>query len=543
MGQDRYHSLDAARGLLMLVGIYFHIIVFHYLESWLGPIGMNTHYWRMHTFFLISGFFSALVLYRKGHYEMLDNRFKRIFLPLILLAWPISILLTFSEKFNKLRYENGIFSSSKQSLFQFIEEPWVLIPWDTMHLWFLSFLFFMSVFSYVIRNRFSNNFFLKISKKSVGLIFDHPWIGMFIFCFSYGLLLALLNKFEAQGEGGWSNWLWIFNENGIKAFVAFSFFYFFGWQMYHHKEKMVRLSVRTYFKIWLVIIIFINLPIYSLYYLGYNHPIPIINKMARNFYDLNNDKIDSSRKKQKVTFLVNMSNEVVMSGKGDTSAMYVCILELGEPSGVKMNDLGNDIWESTIELSPGVYEYKFRNGLHDNWSGEPDGWENGKKLDLGGCGFGEYDNRKFKLENKDIMLGIFCWSDCSDCSGNDIPFTWSEEEQKKENFEVFIVNKLFIILMNFPVPSFVMLVLSFFVRFCNKPSKKLKYISDSAYWIYVIHLPLSFFVPALFHQLNIHFFMKFIVSSTIVTMLCFGTYHYFVRKTFIGKFLNGKKLK
>ena len=175
--------------------------------------------------------------------------------------------------------------------------------------------------------------------------------------------------------------------------------------------------------------------------------------MYRNFYGLNDDKLDPNRKKQKVTFLVNMSNEDVMSGKGDTAAVYVCILELGEPSGIKMTDLGNDIWKSTIELNPGVYEYKFRNGLHDNWGGEPDGWENEKKLDLGGCGFGEYDNRKFKLENKDIMLGIFCWSECSDCSGNDIPFTWSKEEQKKENFEVFLVNKLFIFLNEFSCSS------------------------------------------------------------------------------------------
>ena len=103
---------------------------------------MGTHYFRMHTFFLISGFFSALVLYRKGHYQMLDNRFKRILLPLITLAWPIWILLTFGMKFNELRYKNDILSSFKQSLFQYIEEPWILIPWETMHLWFLSFLFF-----------------------------------------------------------------------------------------------------------------------------------------------------------------------------------------------------------------------------------------------------------------------------------------------------------------------------------------------------------------------------------------------------------------
>ena len=165
MGQKRYHSLDAARGILMLVGIYFHIIAFHYGESWLGPFAWATHYFRMHTFFLISGFFSALVpivrdtltfflisgffsaliLYRKGHYEMLDNRFKRILLPLITLAWPIWILLVFGIEFNELRYKNDILSSLKQSLFQYMEEPWTLIPWETMHLWFLSFLFFMIV--------------------------------------------------------------------------------------------------------------------------------------------------------------------------------------------------------------------------------------------------------------------------------------------------------------------------------------------------------------------------------------------------------------
>ena len=86
MTNKRYHALDAARGLLMLLGVYFHIIVFHYAESPLGIFAMSMHYFRMHAFFLIYGFFSALVLNRKGHYEMLKNRFERIFLPLIILA-------------------------------------------------------------------------------------------------------------------------------------------------------------------------------------------------------------------------------------------------------------------------------------------------------------------------------------------------------------------------------------------------------------------------------------------------------------------------
>ena len=156
MTNKRYHALDAARGLLMLLGVYFHIIVFHYAESPLGLFAMSMHYFRMHAFFLISGFFSALVLNRKGHYEMLNNRFKRIFLPLIIMAYPVLLLNKFSIKFNELRYENTFTESLRKSFIEFISKPWEnFIPWDTGHLWFLSLLFGMSIFSFLFRNSFS----------------------------------------------------------------------------------------------------------------------------------------------------------------------------------------------------------------------------------------------------------------------------------------------------------------------------------------------------------------------------------------------------
>ena len=88
-----------------------------------------------------------------------------------------------------------------------------------------------------------------------------------------------------------------------------------------------------------------------------------------------------------------------------------------------------------------------------------------KKLDAGGCGYGEFNNRKFKLENKDVMLGIFCWSECSDCSGNDIPVAFYKEDEIEENLEIIFVNKLFIFLMNFLVPAYTMLILSFLSNF------------------------------------------------------------------------------
>ena len=76
-----------------------------------------------------------------------------------------------------------------------------------------------------------------------------------------------------------------------------------------------------------------------------------------------------------------------------------------------MTDLGNDIWKSTIELNPGVYEYKFRNGLHDNWGGEPNGWESRKKLNSGGWLFLNENlhqlNTKIKLYQLVFEMKIF----------------------------------------------------------------------------------------------------------------------------------------
>ncbi len=532
MTNKRYHALDAARGLLMLLGVYFHIIVFHYAESPLGLFAMSMHYFRMHAFFLISGFFSALVLNRKGHYEMLNNRFKRIFLPLIIMAYPVLLLNKFSIKFNELRYENTFTESLRKSFIEFISKPWEnFIPWDTGHLWFLSLLFGMSIFSFLFRNSFSKNFLLITSKKVVSLIFEKPWIGMLLFSISYSLLIASLNKVEAQGEGQWASWIWFFRFSGVKSFIAFGFFYFIGWQMYHYRKKMMKIRLGKFLKIWLTFSVLIHIPLYSLYSAGYNNPISWLTDMHRNLYGLNDNL-----RKQKVTFMIDMSNEEVLLGEGKTKNMYVCIQELDKPSGEKMMNIGNGLWSKSVELHPGTYHYKFRNGLYSEWDGP--GWENGIEIGKDGCGYDKYNNRKFRLKNEDLTVGVFCWSKCTDCFGNILPIASYTNGLKDK-----LANRAFMAFMNFCVPVYVMLSLSFFLKFCNKPSRGLKYLSDSAYWIYIIHLPLTFFIPSFFHQTNIHYFLKFVFSSIVVTVIAFFTYHYFVRKTFIGKFLNGKKFE
>ena len=80
-----------------------------------------------------------------------------------------------------------------------------------------------------------------------------------------------------------------------------------------------------------------------------------------------------------------------------------------------------------------------------------------------------------------------------------------------------------------------------FIRYASNHSSRMRYISDASYWVYLLHLPFTLLFPGLFADLPIPSIAKFLISVSLTTMICFITYHYFVRGTFIGKFLNGRK--
>ena len=89
--------------------------------------------------------------------------------------------------------------------------------------------------------------------------------------------------------------------------------------------------------------------------------------------------------------------------------------------------------------------------------------------------------------------------------------------------------------------SFVFGITGLFIRYGSHYSSKLRYVSDASYWVYLIHLPLTGIIPAFLVDLNIPGSFKFFIVLVITSLICFLTYHYVVRSTFIGKFLNGRK--
>lgn len=80
-----------------------------------------------------------------------------------------------------------------------------------------------------------------------------------------------------------------------------------------------------------------------------------------------------------------------------------------------------------------------------------------------------------------------------------------------------------------------------FMRYFNDHYAKLRYVSDSAYWVYLLHLPLTAGLPGLIGDWPVPGFVKFLFVVAMTVLVCFVTYHYFVRATVIGQFLNGRK--
>ena len=92
-GAQRYHHLDAARAIFMLLGIPFHASLAFAGGHWVVMSGSHDSFlalippllsdFRMPGFFLIAGFFAALLLERRSRGEWLKGRAERLGVPLL----------------------------------------------------------------------------------------------------------------------------------------------------------------------------------------------------------------------------------------------------------------------------------------------------------------------------------------------------------------------------------------------------------------------------------------------------------------------------
>jgi hypothetical protein len=79
------------------------------------------------------------------------------------------------------------------------------------------------------------------------------------------------------------------------------------------------------------------------------------------------------------------------------------------------------------------------------------------------------------------------------------------------------------------------------LRFLSDHSPGRRYIADSSYWLYLIHLPIVMALQAAVAKLDWPAELKILLVLGIAFPLMFASYQLMVRHTFIGSILNGRR--
>jgi glucan biosynthesis protein C len=89
--------------------------------------------------------------------------------------------------------------------------------------------------------------------------------------------------------------------------------------------------------------------------------------------------------------------------------------------------------------------------------------------------------------------------------------------------------------------SLVSITIGLCQRLFTRSSRLVRYVADSSYWLYLIHLPLVLWFQIIFAELPLHWLIKLVSISVITILISTLLYDAFIRSTFIGAALNGKR--
>ncbi len=82
-------------------------------------------------------------------------------------------------------------------------------------------------------------------------------------------------------------------------------------------------------------------------------------------------------------------------------------------------------------------------------------------------------------------------------------------------------------------------LMGLFLRYANQASARVRWISDSAYWIYLVHPVALFGVQLVLRDLSIALPLKLILTLAPTLGILFASYEWMVRGRWLGWLLNG----
>ena len=79
------------------------------------------------------------------------------------------------------------------------------------------------------------------------------------------------------------------------------------------------------------------------------------------------------------------------------------------------------------------------------------------------------------------------------------------------------------------------------IRFFAKPHPVISYVADASYWMYIAHLPLVMALQTAVMLADVRWSIKYLFINIVCVVVLPITYHFWVRSTWVGRLLNGRK--
>ena len=221
--KERRYDLDWLRTIAMLAVFVFHCTRFFDTEGWHVKNAQQSEVlfilvrglfwpWMMELFFLLSGAGSWYALQSRTAASYLFERVKRLLVPL----YTVGLFVLLTPQFYFELVTNGGFSGTVREMipryFAGFHLPHIT-PWpETLlpipfagHLWFLQYLFLISVMTLPLLLYLNSGWGQRWVKRLAGLCDRRG--GIFLFVIPLALaLIGLRRLFEGQGR--WADFLW-----------------------------------------------------------------------------------------------------------------------------------------------------------------------------------------------------------------------------------------------------------------------------------------------------------------------------------------------
>ncbi len=90
--------------------------------------------------------------------------------------------------------------------------------------------------------------------------------------------------------------------------------------------------------------------------------------------------------------------------------------------------------------------------------------------------------------------------------------------------------------------SWTLALIGISLRFLSHASPSRRYLADSSYWVYIVHLPIVMALQVACSLINWPWWLEYPLMLCIGFAMMLGSYQWFVRHSFIGATLNGRKM-